>query len=363
MKHFLSILLALCCFLSFSFACGEKEDNKYGSGQTTGEQPGENPGSLSDDSSKIVLAYVTSGTAIMPDPAYLTHINYAFGHVNETYNGVNIENPDRLKSMVTLKKQKSSLKVLLSIGGWTSGRFSEMAMTEGNRKSFAADCKRIVDDFGLDGIDMDWEYPTSNAAGISSSSKDRENYNLLMQEIRNAIGYKKLLTFASAASSTVQYYDLATLSGIVDFVNIMMYDISRPPYHHSALHQSEHVNGISADQSIAEHIAGGMPAKKLVLGVPFYGHGDSKAISDFIDYKNIIQLKGFAEKWDDVAKMPYLVDANDKIVCVYDNAQSLTLKCEYLLQQHLRGAMYWQYAGDDADGTLRKAVWNGVMKE
>jgi chitinase len=142
----------------------------------------------------------------------------------------------------------------------------------------------------------------------------------------------------------------------------MMYDIGRPPYHHSALYQSEHVNGVSADQSIAQHIAGGMPAKKLVLGMPFYGHGDSKVIPDFIDYKNIIQLQGFTEKWDDAAQVPYLVDADNKIVCVYDNAQSLTLKCEYLLEHNLRGAMYWQYAGDDAEGTLRKAVWNGVMK-
>jgi chitinase len=296
----------------------------------------------------------------MPEPDFVTHINYSFGHVNETCNGINIENADRLKSIVELKEKKTSLKILLSIGGWKSGRFSEMAMTESNRKSFASDCMRIVDEFGLDGIDMDWEYPTSNAAEISSSPQDTENFNLLMQEIRTAIGNDKLLTFASAA--TGQYYDFKTLTEIVDFVNIMMYDVDVPPYHHSALHRSEHVNSISADESIDKHIAAGMPAEKLVLGMPFYGHGDTKILPYFIDYKDIIRLQGFTEKWDGIAQVPYLENTLGEIVCVYENARSITLKCEYLLKRQLLGAMYWEYTADDEKGTLRKAVWDGTME-
>ena len=83
---------------------------------------------------KVVIAYVTSWSSIIPDPACLTHINYAFGHVSNTFDGININNEDRLKQMVELKKQKPSLKVLLSIGGWGSGRFSEMAADENFRR-------------------------------------------------------------------------------------------------------------------------------------------------------------------------------------------------------------------------------------
>ena len=92
----------------------------------------------------------------MPDPQYMTHINYAFGHVNESFNGVKIDNEERLRQIVDLRKQKPELKVLLSIGGWGSGRFSEMAANDEYRRAFAADCDRVVKEFALDGIDIDW---------------------------------------------------------------------------------------------------------------------------------------------------------------------------------------------------------------
>ena len=141
-----------------------------------------------DSDKKIVVAYVTAWSKIMPDSKMMTHINYAFGHVNDTFDGVRVDNPDRLKQIAALKKENPELKVLLSIGGWGSGRFSEMAADQKFRKSFAKDCQRIVKEFKLDGIDIDWEYPTSSAAKISSSPQDTENFTLLMRDIRKAIG-------------------------------------------------------------------------------------------------------------------------------------------------------------------------------
>lgn len=86
----------------------------------------------------------------------------------ETFRGIGISNEERLRSVVALKKQASHLKVLLSIGGWAVAT-CEMAADADNRLAFAADCKRVIDEFGLDGIDIDWEFPTGNLAGISSS--------------------------------------------------------------------------------------------------------------------------------------------------------------------------------------------------
>jgi len=345
--------------------------------------------------SSVVLAYVTSWSSIMPDPDYVTHINYAFGHVNEKFNGVMINRPphfgdnnnndgratseDRLRSIVALKKQKPSLKIILSIGGWGSGRFSEMAADETNRLAFAADCQRVVQEFGLDGIDMDWEYPTSSAAIISSSPEDTENFTLLMRDIRKAIGKDKLLTFASAANAG--YVDFKAVEPYVDFVNIMTYDIvTDGSAHHAGLYRSELTGkGLSCEESVNAHVDAGIPINKLTLGMPFYGRGRD-SLSNYIDYRYIINidgalgfvdrknrkivgLGGHTEKWDEEAKVFYWVDTDDKLVLSYETPKSIAIKCEWLKQKGLLGAMYWDYAADNDDGTLRKAVYNGVMNK
>ena len=150
---------------------------------------------------KVVIAYVTSWSSVIPDPAHITHINYAFGHVTNSFDGVRIDNPQRLKTLVALKEVKPELKVMLSVGGWGSGRFSEMASTDERRKAFAKDCLRVVEEFGLDGIDIDWEYPTSDMAGISASPDDTENFTLLMKELRRVLPAEMQLTMASAANA------------------------------------------------------------------------------------------------------------------------------------------------------------------
>lgn len=154
---------------------------------------------------RVVVAYVTSWSEVMPDPTVMTHLNYAFGGVNESFNGVNVDNPNRLRRIVALKKANPQLKVLLSVGGWGAGRFSEMAATDENRTRFAEDCRRVVNEYGLDGIDIDWEYPTQSSANISSSPDDTKNYTLLMRDLRKALGAKKLLTCATVASG--EYID------------------------------------------------------------------------------------------------------------------------------------------------------------
>ena len=98
---------------------------------------------------RVIVAYVTSWSRVMPDPKTMTHINYAFGHVTNTFDGVRIDNEERLKSIVALKKDNPQLKVMLSVGGWGSGRFSEMAADDRRRMAFAEDCRRVVENFGM----------------------------------------------------------------------------------------------------------------------------------------------------------------------------------------------------------------------
>ena len=184
-------------------------------------------GAFAKKAEPVVVAYVTSWTRVMPDPTVMTHINYAFGHVNEQFNGVRIDNEQRLRDIVALKKQQPKLRVMLSIGGWGSGRFSEMAGSETNRKAFAKDCRRVCNELGLDGIDIDWEYPTQNSAGISASPNDTENFTLLMRDLREALGKKLWLTLASVGSA--QFIDFRSCQQYLDVVNVMAYDMGNPP--------------------------------------------------------------------------------------------------------------------------------------
>lgn len=309
---------------------------------------------------KAVVAYVTSWTTVMPDPRVVTHINYAFGHVNNSFNGVRIDNEERLKQIVALKKQAPELKVLLSIGGWGSGRFSEMAASDTLRKQFADDCRRIIDEFNLDGVDIDWEYPTQDMSGISASPNDTENYTLLMRDIREAIGNIKLLTHATVASA--EYMNHRALDAYVDFTNVMAYDMGNPPFHHSALYRSERVKGLTADDAIKAHLAAGVPRYKLVLGMPLYGRA-SPSFQRPKDLAKAHEMKGYRGHWDAAAMVPFLTDSKGNMVFCYENQESLTVKCRYIVEQGLLGGMYWEYGDDNEAGDFTQLIYKVMNNE
>jgi chitinase len=313
---------------------------------------------------KVVLGYVTSWTQSMPNPYLLTHINYAFGHVNETFDGVRVSNPERLYQIWALKGHNINLKILLSIGGWGSGRFSEMAASDEYRQKFAADCRRVADEFGLDGIDIDWEYPTSTAAGISASPDDRANFTLMMRDIRAAIGPNKLLTLATAADAGNDFIDFRAIDPYIDLVNMMTYDMdSSGRRHHSGLYRSERSPDVTAHEATESHLAAGVPRNKLVMGVPFYG----RAIRDlrgYTNYRQIVEVTGYDRAWDDVAQAPYLANpVSGEMVAGYDDVRSLTIKTDYIRTRGLRGIMYWDFDGDDARLTLSKTIFYGLYPE
>lgn len=300
---------------------------------------------------RVVVAYVTSWTQTIPDPTVMTHINYAFGHVNDSFDGVRIDNPDRLRMIVDLKKQNPKLRVLLSVGGWGSGRFSEMAASDKNRLLFAKDCRRVVDVFGLDGIDIDWEYPTQSSAGISSSPDDTKHFTLLMRDLRQELG-NKLLTCATIASG--EYIDFRSCISYIDMVNVMSYDMGNPPYHHSALYPSEITNWMTTSTAIEAHLNAGVPHEKLVMGMPLYGRGKQGYTTE------PDSTKGTKEQWHEQSMVPYLVDAQGNLVMGFENERSIGIKCQYIIDHRLRGGMYWEY-GDEHQEKLRNTICRILM--
>lgn len=316
-----------------------------------------------DPDEKILLAYVFRMQEL-PDATYLTHINYAFGHVNDSFNGVRIDDPGELHRLVSIKRHYPHVKILLSIGGWGSGNFSEMCGEESLRLAFAKDCRRVLDEFKLDGIDIDWEYPGEDVAEISASEDDIDNYTLLMRDIRQAIGTDKLLTHATAGSG--KFYDFEALDPYLDWTNVMSYDLGHAPYHNAPLYPSELLEpeSMAVSECVQAHLDKGIAPEKLVLGMPFYGRG-AEGFPRRVDVTKVHLLPGYTYHWHSISQVPYMTDdATGEMVYGFDDEKSLRIKALYALDLGLKGCMYWAYNGDNAAGDLRRTVYqtlNGTL--
>lgn len=310
---------------------------------------------------KKVVAYVTSWSSITPDPLVMTHINYAFGGVGNDGVSVYADGTSRMQQIVRLKSRNPNLKVLLSVGGWGRGNFSPMAKDQTKRKAFAKACRNFCDKYNLDGIDIDWEFPGNNSSGETSPSGEKQNFNLLMRDLREALGDELLLTMASSADPG--YYDFRGCIQYLDFVNVMTYDMSGPPNHHSALYRGGKVgNGwLVQHESIQKHLQAGIPASKLVMGLAFYGNSGQGSQISLQEIKNGIASGKWTDHWDDTAKVPYVTDKAGKFAYGYDDERSLTIKCQYIIKNKLAGGMYWEYANDDSKGTERHTVYDCLI--
>jgi GH18 family chitinase len=203
----------------------------------------------------IILAYATDGifADIIPYDK-LTHINYSFltPKSDGTFNPIN--NGWKLKQIVR-DGHAHDVRVSISVGGWGwDAQFEELAADPASRSIFVQNLKAFVAEYGLDGVDMDWEYPDQ---GQSS-----QNFLALIKELRSAMP-EKLLTTA-----VVSYGDdngLGVPNGsfeLFDFVNIMTYD--GPD--HGTMEQFE--------RGLSYWSERGLPKEKIVMGAPFYGDPD-----------------------------------------------------------------------------------------
>ena len=343
------------------------------------------PGTLCTDIGKtpIVLAYYTEYSTTLPDVTLLTHINYAHGRFKNPKTGdggIEIAEPSKLKNIVALKSKNPDLKVMLMIGGWGAHAdgFSMMARDPEKRTAFCKAVKAHIDNYKLDGVDIDWEYPTQSADNETGCDpSDTQNFNLVLEELRETIGTSKIISFAS--SSSAKYVDWATAMKYLDYVNVMTYDMGAAPNgHNSPLFRSARFAHRSCDESVEEHLKKGVPLNRQVMGVPFYGKSkknpsaDEKIFEYSVKYYEIVEIlekgtyKGSPLKtpvtrvFDDTAKVPFLADPLGKNVLSYDDPESVSLKGKYVKYRPLLGAMFWEYRYDDPNLSLLKSLVNAL---
>ncbi|MBQ0024599.1 MAG: glycoside hydrolase family 18 [Bacteroidales bacterium] len=326
------------------------------------------------------IGYVPYYRSSIPDGSTVTHINYAFAELyvrDGKYQGFKVQGKEsRFVSIAGLKTVHPDLKILLSFTHGVSnsdnvqgGGFSAMASSEEDRKLFAEDCLAFLQKWGIDGIDIDWEFPGLSWSGAACDPKvDTDNYVLMMKQLRETLGEDYLLTYAGyckdkqTVSGGYKYIDIEAVDPYVDWVNIMTYDMDAAPHPQSAINSPSAY--VDCSRAVDAYLKAGVSPEKIVLGVPFYGRhawsGDGAAIS----YRSIIELPYPPYKidnWDSQGSVPY-VTYNGTYYCSYENPKSIAAKGEWIKTKGIKGMMFWEYDEDDAYGTLRRSLWNAVMQ-
>ena len=286
--------------------------------------------------------------------------------------------------MFKLKKENRHLKVLISIGGWSwSENFAAVAGSAETRTKFAQSAVKIMGDWGYDGVDIDWEYPASPEEG--------DNYQLLLDEVRkeldayaekNADGYHFLLTGAMPAGKTnYENMKVGECAKRMDFLNLMAYDYAgswdKTSGHQANLYPSDSnptATPFSTEACIKDYLELGVPAEKIVFGLPLYGRGFEKTEGlgkpyeglpkgsweeGIWDYK-VLPQDGAEGKYDEEAGASYSYNSATKSLVSYDTPDMVKEKLEYLKEKGLGGTMFWEASGDKkGEGSLINVAFTG----
>jgi chitinase len=276
---------------------------------------------------------------------------------------------------------KHGVKVLLSLGGWDeSDNFPAVAAKPELRAAFAGSCVDAIREYRFDGIDIDWEYP--GYRDHRGTPDDRRNFTLLLRAVRDSLlshgnmtGTYYLLTAAfPSAESHAANMEVGVIAGLLDQINIMTYDYSGPwerlAYHNSPLYPSEGGDSArSVDGSLRlYHTVYGVPLSKINLGVPFYGQTYTKCTAlntphagpDTVHfspsgafYYDIHRMQAnFVRRWDEKARVPYLVSTGWNLLVSYDDEESVKAKAKFVVDNNVHGVIIWEITADYLpDGT------------
>lgn len=329
----------------------------------------------------------------------LTHILYAFANVKpdsgevylsdlwadqdihypgDSWNDVGNNLYGNFKAIYNLKKQNRHLKVLLSIGGWTySPSFHPVVVNPALRAKFVESSVKLLEDYGLDGLDVDYEYPSDDSQALG--------YVALLEEMRTALdkhaekkgsGCKFLLSIAAPCGpDNYKKLHVAAMDKSLDFWNLMAYDFSGS-WDPIANHQANlHGGAISASASVDWYISQGVKRDKIVLGIPLYGRsflntqgpgtafsgmGQGTWESGVYDYR-ALPLPGSTLHHDEKAGASWTYDNAKKEMVSFDSEGIAKLKGHYIKKENLGGSMFWELSGDK--GSAREGMEAGPGKD
>lgn len=388
----------------------------------------------------------------------LTHLNFAFldfdsnGNLKFTDKDAAVgapvgqdgvqwggANAGILNALQELRAKNPNMKIGISIGGWSkSGDFSAIGENATARANFVSNVMKFIKYTNMDFVDLDWEYPASVRAADLVDNKndegtpnakpaDKQNYITLLQDLRTALDkqgvdvkkkYELSVALPASQGMLANGVDVAKLFNVVDFANIMTYDMNGAwtpnSAHHTALYGNpadpNYSDGFSVDQTVKYLKSQGAASEKIVVGAAFYTRGWNKveagtsttqpglfqaATKNNKDadlgatygapnekplatgdggraggvwaYKSIDALKAksptLVEYWDDVAKAPYLYSKTTGEFYTYDNARSVTAKAQYVKDNNLGGMISWMQSQDKETTSTKRDELTKAIKQ
>ncbi|KAH6899223.1 chitinase [Coprinopsis sp. MPI-PUGE-AT-0042] len=318
----------------------------------------------------------------------LTHILYSFAKIDPSsgtvaltdewadkdihYPGDSWDTPaeethlfGNFKVLYQLKKKHRHLKTLMSIGGWShSAQIHPVVVDSEKRAEFVRTAVSLLDDYGLDGLDVDYEYP--------ENPEQAQGYVDLLKELRHALdqreeeygdGCKLLLTIAAPCGPN-NYKTLLVreMDQYLDFWNLMAYDYTGT-WDSVANHQAEMFGSpLNTHQALEYYSSSGVASDKLILGIPLYGlsfaHTDGPGHSfngvgggtwdkGVYDYRVLpLPLNTTHVHVDDDRMASWTYDAETREMITYDSPAVARMKGEFIRDNGLGGSMFWELSGD-----------------
>ncbi|KAI1827703.1 glycosyl hydrolases family 18-domain-containing protein [Xylaria intraflava] len=379
--------LNVCCS-QFGF-CGSTSDfcdtgcqKGYG---TCGDAP--RPSCSGSQVGKRTIGYYESWSAtrkcssVEPEDLNLsgfTHINFAFAFFDPNSFEIVPMDPNSWKLLsrfTALKEKYNGLQTWVSVGGWsftdpgpTREAFSTMTSTSSNRAKFIQALVKFMNQYGFDGIDLDWEYPQADDRG--GQTADLANYVQLAKEIKNGIGSKGLSMTLPTSFWYLQHFDVNSLQEYVDWFNFMSYDLHGTWDAASKFvgpFVAPHTNLTEIDMGLDLLWRAGVRPDKIVLGLAWYGRSftlkdpscntpngvcqfsgganagpcsDTIGILDYGEISDVVIKNNLNPIWDKDAAVKWITwDSNQWVS--YDDQDTFQQKKDFASKRCLGGLMIW----------------------
>jgi len=298
------------------------------------------------------VAYITSGSISDEsslknyDFSKITHVIYAFAYINGSTFEVYIDKAEKLRLLSDyLKRDYPEVKLMLSVASAPENDgFCDTAHSEERRVRFAEQCVAFMTEYGLDGMDIDWEYPAYSGMGRKICSSCASDHEKLLAVLRDKMPKDAILSFAGANSSMLlNKYKNRKLAKIVDFVNVMLYDFAL----------DNNGNFGYTKNIMFEYNLAGYSKEQLNFGLPFYGRSKNKDL-DYPSYSDICARieRGEGE---------FIEKRNTSILRLsggdvsFDSKEKISSKVKYVKERGYGGVFCWHLACD-RDGELMTII-------